>query len=520
MASGLSRLLAGTVVTIMAAGFAVTSLAGIAAAAGSDSRPPLAPANLTVNGKACGGNPLLLGNYRTYTLAATATDADNDRVGTEFDWWPVSHPDQVTVRQSAGPLSSGQAAGVNLDRSELTDGVAYAWRARTSDGQATGPWSGVCEFTTDQAGPNAPTVSSADYPSDAHFHGGSGIPGTFTFNANGSSDVVGFRYGLNEPTTSVTADQPGGSATIQITPATVGPFTLSVLSVDAAGNFSQTTRYSFAVTDNSPIVSCTPATGYRNTPRACSVSPHNGANVGYVYQVDNGSKIDLAAGPDGTATFTTTPGTDTSTVNVQARLTNGNLTAARTVTLFVDPGAPTITTSSDEVLLGQTVEFTFQAVLPGSTTFTYTWEGGAPVTLPVGTDGTATVSLIADQLGFPELDLYSTAADGFQSATAEAAILVDNGPPTVSSTDYPRNQFAGGVGVAGTFTFSTAAPNVVSYTYRFNSGDPVTVPAVADGTATVSITPTTPDGQTIFVTANLADGSQTDLTRYGFYVKE
>jgi hypothetical protein len=48
----------------------------------------------------------------------------------------------------------------------------------------------------------------------------------------------------------------------------------------------------------------------------------------------------------------------------------------------------------------------------------------------------------------------------------------------------------------------------------------VTVPAAADGTATVTITPTQPDGQLLLVAANLADGSQTDQTRYGFYVKE
>jgi hypothetical protein len=46
----------------------------------------------------------------------------------------------------------------------------------------------------------------------------------------------------------------------------------------------------------------------------------------------------------------------------------------------------------------------------------------------------------------------------------------------------------------------------------------VTVPAAADGTATV--TPTQPDGQLLLVATNLADGSQTDQTRYGFYVKE
>jgi len=489
-------------------------------------RVPLAPTNLGVyvsgnSATACGATPLLLGGNFTYGLTATATDPDTtDTVHTEFDWWPVDHPDQVTSRQS--PRTSSGQVGVSIDRSELVDGVTYAWKARSSDAQATGPWSGVCQFVTDQTNPNAPTVSSADYPADSHIHGGSGLPGTFTFNANGSSDVVGFRYGLNDPTAYVAADH--GSASIVITPDNVGPFTLTVQSVDAAGNYSQSTRYSYLVGDNEPKLSCTPAEAYRNTARTCIVTPHDSTDTGYTYQLDNGSAVDLPAGPDGTATFSVTPADSDVKVNVRAKLSNGNLTGPRSAYLYVDPGAPIITTSADEVVGGQPLQATFKATLPGSTTFTYTWkvwDGGEPITVPVGPDGTATVSLPTDTLGYEGLDVYSTAADGHQSATAETTVLVDNGPPTVTSTDYPQNQWGGGVGIAGKFTFASAASNVVSYTYWFNNDDPVTVPAGPDGTATVSITPTQNDGQSqlVLVAANLADGSQTDLTRYGFFVK-
>jgi hypothetical protein len=159
----------------------------------------------------------------------------------------------VTTRQAGGPLSSGSVDA--------------------------GPWSGVCEFTTDQTNPNAPTVSSADYPADAHVHGGSDLPGTFTFDANGSTDVAGFRYGLNEPATYVAADH--GSASAVITPANVGPSTLTVQCVDAAGNYSQPTRYSYLVGDNEPKLSCTPVTAYPNTTRTCTVTPYERRRTGH-----------------------------------------------------------------------------------------------------------------------------------------------------------------------------------------------------------------------------------------------
>ena len=481
-------------------------------------RPPLTPTDLAISGQACGKKPLLLGNF-DYTLSAKAVDPDNDLVGNEVNLWPVDHPDQVTTLTTGVGTMSGSTPKNTVQKSTLVDGATYAWKVRTTDGQASGPWSEACEFTTDQTAPAAPTVSSTDYPADQQFHGGTGIPGAFTVTANGATDVVGFRYGFDQPATYATANH-HGTATLPITPTRSGPLNLVVQSVDAAGNYSLTTSYRLLVTDNAPSVSCTPATSYPNTLRTCTVSPHDATQVGYVYQVDNGNPTDLPAGPDGKASFTVTPGTTLSTVKVQARLTNGNLTGARTAMLFVDPGAPTTDQSAYEVVQGAPVQFTFHSVLPGSTTFTYTWGNHTPVTVPVGSDGTATVSLTTDQSGSEELDLYSSTADGLRSGIARTWITVDSNGPTVASTDYQQGTWGGGVGMAGTFTFTPVAPNVVSYTYHLNDGTPVTVLAAADGTATVSITPTLYGSQDLYVTANLADGSETDQTDYFFLVND
>lgn len=77
----------------------------------------------------------------------------------------------------------------------LSDGGSYAWRVRGFDDAASGEWSEWCEITVDATRPDqAPTVTSADYPPSGE-HGGVGLPGDFTFTADGVSDVVAFLYG-------------------------------------------------------------------------------------------------------------------------------------------------------------------------------------------------------------------------------------------------------------------------------------------------------------------------------------
>ncbi|HEU5473088.1 MAG TPA: hypothetical protein VFV67_20775 [Actinophytocola sp.] len=68
--------------------------------------------------------------------------------------------------------------------------------------------------------PGVPTVGSTDYPENNPYPGvgAPGLPGRFTFDANGSADVVGFRYGEFFASTFVAADRPGGSATVEFAP--------------------------------------------------------------------------------------------------------------------------------------------------------------------------------------------------------------------------------------------------------------------------------------------------------------
>jgi hypothetical protein len=385
---------------------------------------PTVPTNLQVDGKPCGDHPVVAGNNLAVDLSATPSDADRDQVSVEFDWWPVRHPDQVAVVHELY-YSSDLPQRWSIPREQLLDGTTYAWRARADDKQLTSRWSAVCRFTTDFTPPPTPTVSSVDYPTGTR-SGGTGIPGAFTFSGNGNPDIVAFRYGTSIPGTYIAADHPGGTAAVTITPtSTFPPGQLVVEAVDAGGNLSDQVTYTYLVADNSPTVTCTPEVAYVGTPRTCTMTPYDRNDVGYRYSLDNGPSVELAGA---TASFTVTPTADNPyvTIHVQARLSNGNLTESTTYYLSTLTGAPTVDKPAEPVARNQSLPYTFHAVLPGSTSFTYVWENYAPVTVPVGSDGTATVSLTADGPWSSEpLTVYSTTADGTRSGATEDSVLVD-----------------------------------------------------------------------------------------------
>src|SRR5262249_22328735 len=141
----------------------------------------------------------------------------------------------------------------------------------------------------------------------------------------------------------------------------------------------------------------------------------------------------------------------------------------------VNLGTPTVDQLTAQPVVGQSAQFKLTAVLPGSTTFTYTWSDSQPVTVPVGADGTTTVTITPTAPFTQELTVFTTTASGIQSGSSDDFIDVATNAPQVTSTDYPRNQFAGEVGKPGTFTFKAGTSDTVSFTYTFDNGTPVTV---------------------------------------------
>ncbi|HEX5117804.1 MAG TPA: hypothetical protein VFW65_21690 [Pseudonocardiaceae bacterium] len=277
--------------------------------------------------------------------------------------------------------------------------------------------------------------------------------------------------------------------------------------MDRAGDLGVSVQYDFWVANNLPQVSCTPTSAFTGQPRQCMFSPTSSDVVGYQYQLADGPVTDVAAAADGMATVTVTPDDPDNGpfLHVRARLANGNLSEEIVDTLQTDPGLPTVDQDPVEGVAGTPVRYTFHAVLPGSVSFTYTLNGDAPTTVPAGPDGTTTVTLTSDS-SFAELDVFSTTADGAHSGTQLDFPFLDSDEPVVS-----------GVGVPGTFTFTSPVPGVVNYTYTFN-GDDETVPAGPDGSARVVLTPTDTSAQELLVSSTLPDGATSDETFYVFLV--
>ncbi|MEV6970084.1 LamG domain-containing protein [Hamadaea sp. NPDC051192] len=157
----------------------------------------------------------------------------------------------------ATPSAPSNYAAVSL--AQLTQGFKYRWQVQAKDAQgAVSGWSPWCEFTVSSEPLQAsPIITSTDYPvpDDTHtgVYGGLGQPGRFTFTANGAA-VTKYAYhlegGASYTATAVdAAGSPlvGGSATVWVTPEDVLNNVLYVHGVDAAGNSSPDSQYTFRV---------------------------------------------------------------------------------------------------------------------------------------------------------------------------------------------------------------------------------------------------------------------------------
>jgi hypothetical protein len=203
-------------------------------------------------------------------------------------------------------------------------------------------------------------------------------------------------------------------------------------------------------------------------------------------------------------------------IAVQAKLSNGQLSGDTHIPFDVDPGLPRVEPATPTIMVGRQLTFTVHAVLPGSVTFTYGGTFPEQGTIPVGPDGTVTITVTPPHsTSVAEFFVRSTTAAGLDSGTQAIQFPVLTNGPTVTSTDYPAFQFGGGIGQPGTFTFTSPVPGARSFTYTLNNDTPTTVPVDANGTTSVQVTPTGLDN-VLTVTSTLADGSTSEPVTYEF----
>jgi hypothetical protein len=401
----------------------------------SDAAPDT-PSRLSSNGQGCAtGAPYpYLAGLGTFTLYATAADPDTnggDWLDVHFAIWPVDHPDRRTefVYQSSPP--SNNPVQLRLTQGFLADGISYAWTARSDDGVFTSDWAAPCYFTADLTSPSAPTVRSTDYPNDGAVHGGAGIPGLFTFGANGSTDTVRYVYSWYPSAgQSVNAPQPGADATVSIAPPRGGANLLVVASVDRAGLISQQTTYQVYAASTAPYVSVTwpvphPASGVTINPGPAmsgtfTFQPVMNDVVSYEYWLDNGDHHTVGAAADASAQVAFPGGTlGYHTFHVRSVTGAGLISGIADLNYTVDD-APLVSSSDYPEMdsgggAGTPGTFTFAPKSDGVVGYAYYFNWGDVQTVDAGADGTASVQWTPDYEGFQLVSVFALYADGTYS---------------------------------------------------------------------------------------------------------
>ncbi|MEV6242972.1 LamG-like jellyroll fold domain-containing protein [Lentzea sp. NPDC051838] len=265
----------------------------------------------------CGGMAWYGGS--SIRLKATVSDSDGDQVRPIWDVYDTDpeHPGQNKRVFTGSPRESGSTTTLDVPLDKVADGWEMDWYVKATDDQwESGYVRGPKVFRIDHTRPaNQPDVVSAVYPEDNRWHGGTSVPGKFTFTAK-DADVDRFAYSWvdgdwSDPSKSVTANGLGGSATATLTPPGDGPRDLFVRSVDKAGNYGPTRTYHIYVRAGSGAIAQYSLDG--NVNDSAYLGDRNGATYGNTSYITGavGSALNL----DGSGAHATAPSsvrTDTS----------------------------------------------------------------------------------------------------------------------------------------------------------------------------------------------------------------
>lgn len=496
---------------------------------------PDVPANLTINGVACGSKQILI-NALTPEVTADLTDPDGTNSGFDngngpmtgtVEIWPSADPNLVTTFSEGAEYAPTQLFAYVPD-GVLVDGGTYVMRIQNSDGILTSKWSAPCRFGVDTTGPaNPPTVTSTDYPGGigAQASGGVNVPGTFTFSADGDKSVVGFWYGEYSAQTYVAANKPGGTATVTITPTQPAVYQLEVASADKALNRSPATEYYFYVKDNSPtIVDANPGAKFRIAHTLTFTPRQDGTIAYYIYDFNNEGQQTVAAGPDGSAQIQITPENDQENGIVVSSVNTDNLQSGPANYYMYVTTAPTVSSvqypqSGISGGIGVRGTFTFTPGYAGIVSYTYAFDNGLTQNIAANANGKATVHWTPTTSGAHSVEVTSTDNTGLVSDQARYTFDVNSNQPAITSDVYQNFQQSGGLGVPGTFTFTANQTGATSFVYQFGYDAPTqTVPVGSDGTASVVLTPTIAGLTHLTVYTVNAAGTQSDPTQFGIIV--
>lgn len=500
----------------------------------------------------------------TYAFSVRATDQHGDT----SDWSPecrftvdtkvpaaplvtsTDYPAAPEQPTSGGP---GIAGTFTFSPNGSDDVVSYQYRGWDGSGTvaADGPGrTGTATYTpnnpgyhrlevvsVDRAGNHSPTTmyefyvrQTAPRITDGNPNGGIGQPRELTFTP-GMENVVEYTWWLNEGKPATVRADADGNATVTVTPRQGGGNRVTVTSRTSDGVPSGTAEYFFYL-ETAPTISSIdfPMTGedgpLAGTPGTFTFTPGLPEVTEYVWSINGGKQHTVAAKEDGTAIVTYTP-TEAGYhwIEVFSRTADGNESEPTSGYFVVFSHAPEVSSTDypwyEAGGPGVTGEFTFHPAREGVTGYVYDF-GEGPKTASAAADGTATISWTPqsyplDTRGMVRLRVREKIGDIVSDET-EYVFYIGRLAPTVTSDDYPSNGGgAGGPGIAGSFTLTAHVPGSTEFVYRFGT-DEKTVPVGADGTATITLTPTRAGDNYLYLSSRTDSGITSGEGVYWFPV--
>lgn len=483
--------------------------------------PPLAPTEPIVGGwLSCETEPSGTWFGDRYPEISYVVPEDPDGLQENLigrlEIWPTDDPSAVTVlTQGVYPGWGRSTFYLHPQHYEVQHDTTYGIRTQIDDGTAVSPWSATCFISIDLVRSAPPTTSSPEYPDASRPWGDVGAPGTFTFDAQGDTDVVGFLWGRYSATEYVAADQPGGTATVTYTPTEAGLQHLYVQSIDRARHGSPTADHYFDVAESRPWITAVNGlygpggpSGGIGVPGNLLLEARRDGAIEFEYRLDGGEPRTVPVDANGQAVVTIVPERGGEhTFSVRSRTAAGVWGATRTHEFEVDT-AP-IVLHDWYVTVGDPTVLTFRPGMPGVVAYEYWHRGpdGDPeiITVPAGPDGTAQVEIVFTTGLDAYLTVRSRTADGTTSREAGVYLSVDYGNPSLTHSG------SGKPGEPLAFTATTTMPAVTEYRWWIGS-DEENAQAVApraDGSAAFDWTPTEDGTYVVRVQATNATGAWT-----------